>query len=115
MSGRSNHDRDQPAGTDVLSAQLLDESVWVEADELCARLRIERQWIVELVELGALEPRDAEVPERWAFALSDVPRVGTMARLVRDLGVNLPGAALIVELLEERRQLLAQLGRGWRY
>jgi chaperone modulatory protein CbpM len=110
----SRNDR-EPAGTaEVLHAQLLDDSVWVEVDEFCTRLRIERQWIVELVELGALEPREAEVPERWAFALSDVPRVRTMARLVRDLGVNLSGAALIVELLEERRQLLAQLGRGWR-
>jgi hypothetical protein len=32
-----------------------------------------------------------------------------MARLVEDLGVNLPGAAIILELLEERRRLEAQI------
>jgi hypothetical protein len=31
---------------------------------------------------------------------------------VADLGVNLPGAAIILELVEERRRLLAQL-RQW--
>jgi hypothetical protein len=34
-----------------------------------------------------------------------------MTRLVTDLGVNLAGAAIIVELVEERRRLLAQLTR----
>ena len=34
-----------------------------------------------------------------------------MTRLVTDLGVNLTGAAIIVELVEERRRLLAQLRR----
>ena len=34
-----------------------------------------------------------------------------MTRLVTDLGVNLTGAAIILELVEERRRLLAQLRR----
>ena len=34
-----------------------------------------------------------------------------MTRLVTDLGVNFTGAAIIVELVEERRKLLAQLRR----
>jgi hypothetical protein len=36
-----------------------------------------------------------------------------MTRLVTDLGVNLIGAAIIIDLVEERRRLLSQLqGRG---
>jgi hypothetical protein len=41
-----------------------------------------------------------------------VPRLRAVSRLVADLGVNLPGAAIILELVEERRRLLAQL-RQW--
>jgi chaperone modulatory protein CbpM len=88
----------------VLHAQLIDETVAIQVDDFCTRLRIEREWIVELVELGAIEPRGGDAPESWCFALSDVPRVRAMARLVQDLGVNLAGAALIVEMVERRRK-----------
>ncbi|HET7203357.1 MAG TPA: chaperone modulator CbpM [Steroidobacteraceae bacterium] len=99
-------------GERIFEARVVDETTSLHVDELCARLRIERQWIVELVELGALEPRGGSEPSAWAFPLADVPRLRTMARLVEDLGVNLPGAAIILDLVEERRRLLAQL-RQW--
>ena len=98
-------------GERIFEARVLDETAALHVDEFCTRVCVERQWIVELVELGALEPRVGSDPTAWAFAAADVPRVRTITRLVDDLGVNLPGAALIVELLEERRQLLAKLSR----
>jgi chaperone modulatory protein CbpM len=96
----------------IFEARVVDDATSVHVDELCARLRIERQWIVELVELGALEPRGGTEPSAWAFPLADLPRLRAVSRLVADLGVNLPGAAIILELVEERRRLLAQL-RQW--
>jgi chaperone modulatory protein CbpM len=97
---------------DVLLAQFLDDD-WLHIDEICARLRVEPQWIVEMVELGALDPRGGLDPAAWVFPRSELPRVLAMTRLVTDLGVNLSGAAIIVELVEERRRLLSQLhGRG---
>jgi chaperone modulatory protein CbpM len=96
-------------GDRILQAQLLDETTWVRVEELCARVHVERQWIVELVEIGALEPRAGDAPDAWAFAIADVLRVSAMRRLVDELGVNLPGAAIILELVEERRRLLSQL------
>ena len=96
-------------GDRILQAHVLDETTWVRVDELCSRVHVERQWIVELVEIGALEPRDGDEPEAWAFPITDVPRVSAMRRLVDELGVNLPGAAIILELVEERRRLLSQL------
>jgi chaperone modulatory protein CbpM len=104
----TNGDQQQPR---IFEARVLDDTVTVHVDEFCARLHVERQWIVELVEIGALEPRGGGAePSAWAFTIADVPRVRAMTRLVRDLGVNLSGAALIVELVEERRRLLAKLG-----
>ncbi|HEX9207346.1 MAG TPA: chaperone modulator CbpM [Steroidobacteraceae bacterium] len=96
-------------GDRILEAHVLDATTWLRVDELCARVHVERHWIVELVDLGALEPVGGNDPGDWTFALSDVPRVHAMTRLVEDLGVNLPGAAIILELAEERRRLLAQL------
>lgn len=96
---------------DVLRAQFLDEDDWLRIDEICTRLRVERQWIVEMVELGALDPHGGLDPSAWVFPRRELPRVLAMTRLVTDLGVNLTGAAIIVELVEERRRLLAQLRR----
>ena len=93
---------------DVLRAQFLDDD-WLCIDELCGRLCVEQQWIVDLVELGALDPCGGREPSDWAFPRRQLPRVLAMTRLVTDLGVNLAGAAIILDLVEERRRLLSQL------
>lgn len=95
----------------VLRAQVLDDDDWLRLDEICGRLQVEQQWIVEMVELGALDPSGGLEPSAWVFPRRQLPRVLAMTRLVTDLGVNLAGAAIIVDLVEERRRLLAQLRR----
>lgn len=103
-----NEDRDV-----VVRAQLLDDDDWLRIDELCMRLHVEQRWIEELVELGALEPRPGDAdPASWLLPRRELPRVRAMTRLVNDLGVNLVGAAIIVELVEERRRLRARFERG---
>jgi chaperone modulatory protein CbpM len=93
---------------ETLEGQMLDETVWFEFTEFCTTLHVERSWVVELVDSGLLEPRGTD-PQAWRFPASALARVRSTARLVNDLGVNLAGAAVILDLLEERRQLLARL------
>src|SRR5512141_446678 len=93
---------------DTVEGQMLDETVWIELTDFCTALHVERSWVVELVASGLLEPRGAD-PQGWRFPASALPRARSTARLVNDLGVNLAGAAVILDLLEERRQLLARL------
>jgi chaperone modulatory protein CbpM len=88
----------------VLAGEALDESAWITAEELCAWLRVELGWVASLVEAGVVEPRGAS-PEAWSFPARDLARVRTVARLVQDLDVNLAGAALILDLVDERRRL----------
>jgi len=92
----------------ILEGTPLDESTWVEVGDFCAWLHVERHWVASLVEAGVLEPRGA-APEFWSFPASDLARVRAAARLVRDLDVNLAGAAVILDLLEERRRLERRL------
>lgn len=92
----------------ILQGLPLDESAWIEVGDFCAWLRVERHWVASLVEAGVLEPRGA-APESWSFQASDLARVRAAARLVRDLDVNLSGAAVILDLLEERRRLERRL------
>jgi chaperone modulatory protein CbpM len=94
----------------ALRGEFLADDDWLRLDEICVRLSVERQWIIELVELGALDPcGDGNEPGAWLFSRRELPRVIAMTRLVSDLGVNLTGAAIIVELVEERRRLLERL------
>jgi chaperone modulatory protein CbpM len=67
------------------------------ADELAAAAGIGAARLQRLVEAGLLEP--AEPGSGW-FTGAAAQRLRRMLRLRRDLGVNLVGAAIIVDLLE---------------
>ncbi len=92
----------------ILEGQMLDETAWFDIGQLCTYLRVERHWIVELVDAGVIEPR-GPAPEAWSFPASALVRARATARLVNDLGVNLAGVALILDLIEERRRLERRL------
>lgn len=95
---------------DLLQAHLLDESDWIGASEVCRLCRIELTAVVELADLGVVSPRGYD-PEQWQFPATALQRLRTASRLMRDLGVNVSGAALAVELLEEQHDLERRLRR----
>jgi chaperone modulatory protein CbpM len=76
-----------------------------DSTEFIAIACIETGELTELVTIGVLEP---EGPP-WRFATRDLRRLQSAQRLVRDLGVNYAGAALILDLLDERADLTARV------
>lgn len=76
--------------------------------DLCRSCGVHADWIIELVDQGILEP---EGPEQtaWRFSGISITRVQKAWRLQRDLGVNLPGIALALDLIDERERLLQRL------
>jgi hypothetical protein len=77
-------------------------------EEVCRHCRVERAVIVDWVELGFVAPQGPEVAT-WRFASSALPRLSQAARLLRDLELSPLAAAMIHELLEERRRLEARV------
>jgi chaperone modulatory protein CbpM len=90
--------------TDPISAMLLDESVELSLEELCAACRLPEELVMEIVAEGIVEPLGAERAE-WRFSGAAVARIQRVIRLQHDFDVNLPGAALALELLEEIERL----------
>lgn len=90
--------------TDPISAVLLDDSVDVSLDELCSLCRVSEELVVEIVAEGIVEARGAE-PRQWRFSGVALARVQRVVRLQQDLGINLPGAALALDLLDELQRL----------
>lgn len=91
-----------------LKCQVVEEEVQMSLAELCRASSAERELVLQLVEHGVIEPM-GDVPQAWVFSGSSLQRTRTALRLLRDLELNLPGAALAVDLLEQIAQLQQQL------
>ncbi|HTX24812.1 MAG TPA: chaperone modulator CbpM [Steroidobacteraceae bacterium] len=85
-------------------ARLLGESDWIEVQALCRLCDLTLEAMTELADLGVVAPRGYS-PREWQLPATALPRLRTMGRLMRDLGVNASGAALAIELLETQRRL----------
>lgn len=94
----------------LLRGEVLEEEVELTFGELCRACQVPAERIFELVEEGVVEPLGRE-PSRWRFQGVSVRRVRCALRLERDLGVNVAGAALALDLIEELEAARARLRR----
>ncbi|SEA20187.1 chaperone modulator CbpM [Microbulbifer marinus] len=94
---------------DEITGAILDEESELSLSELCRACGMPAERIIALVEEGVIEPRGHRT--RWRFSGICVRRVRKVYTLERDLGVNLAGAALALDLLEEIERLQARLAR----
>ena len=90
------------------SVTILEEQVGLSLSEVSRACAVHAEMIVELDNEGVLAP-DGREPHRWRFTGVHVRRATVALRLQRDLGLNLAGAALALELLDEVETLRAQL------
>jgi chaperone modulatory protein CbpM len=80
--------------------------------ELCRSCAVHTDYIAELVQEGLISPATGSSPETWRFTSVHVRTTQVAWRLQRDLGVNLPGAALALQLMQELDTLRAQLAHS---
>jgi chaperone modulatory protein CbpM len=90
--------------TDPISAEPLDDSVEFSLTEVCAACRVSEELVIEIVAEGIVEPLGRDRAQ-WRFSGVALTRVQRVLRLQHDFGVNLAGAALALDLLEELERL----------
>jgi len=79
---------------------VLDETLSCSLRQCCALCQINAQMIHEMIDEGIISPA-GDNPQNWCFGAMEIRRIQITLRLQRDLRVNLPGAALALELLEK--------------
>ena len=92
----------------IISGVLMDETVEITLRELCYACSQSAEWVDELIAEGVLEPTRGNF-DRRRFSASNLERAQAAARLQRDLGVNIAGVALALDLLDEVKTLRARL------
>ena len=95
---------------EMREVRVLGDAEWIAAGDFCRLCRLDLQAVIELADLGLVSPRGYSPPQ-WQLPAAAVPRLALAGRLMRDLGVNLSGAVLAVELLEIQRDLERQIRR----
>jgi chaperone modulatory protein CbpM len=76
--------------------------------QLCRACDVHADWIINLVEESIIEPQGEDM-RLWRFSGASLVRARSALRLQRDLGVNLAGIALALDLMDELERLRAQM------
>lgn len=78
-------------------------------DEVCARLGIGRDLLEVCLRWNVIEPIQAEPEGDLLLTESGVERIQRALRLHHDLGINWPGVAVILDLLDRLAALEREL------
>ena len=87
---------------------ILEEQTQLTLADLCGACAVHAERIIQLVDFGVLEPQGRE-PARWIFVGTSLQRARSAIRLQKDLDIDIAGAALALELLDEIALLKARL------
>ena len=100
--------------SNALSGVIFEEATEITATELCGLCSVEPALVEQLVQEGVLDPVGSQ-PDELRFHYISVRRTRTVLRLQHDLGINLAGAALALELMDRieilRREFRASASR----
>lgn len=82
----------------------MNENVIYTMYAICNSYKLSQETIDEMVSWGIAEPT-GNIPEKWLFTQKDFDRIGRASRFSKDLNINIPGAALALELIEDIQKL----------
>lgn len=90
----------------ILSGAIVEDESSITLDTLCNCCSVSAEQIISMIEHGIIEPVEPRVTTSyWQFSGNCIIRIKTAIRLQHDLGVNLEGTALALELLDEIKTL----------
>jgi len=94
----------------IVTGILLDEQFELTLNDISQACSGSTEWVIELVAEGVLEPVGRD-QVRWRFPGTSLQRARAAMHLQTDLGINLAGVALALDMLDEIDALRARLRR----
>jgi len=94
---------------DIISGSILEDEPTIDLDELCQFCQVSAKVVIKFIEYGVINPSEGDSPEYWRFHQSVQIRTDKALRLKQDLGINVSGVALTLELLDEIAKLKSEL------
>ena len=101
--------------TQIVVGSILEEGPTLNLAELCQNCQTPAEFIISLVDQGVIVPLEGTSTRHWQFHQSAQIRTHKALRLRHDLGINLSGVALSLELLDEIDELKRELNELRRF
>ncbi|GGI88594.1 chaperone modulator CbpM [Legionella impletisoli] len=92
----------------IIAGILMDENSSITFVEVCEQYEIAEEELLELVEHGIVEIPSNNI-KRSTFDYYALARIQSALRIKYDLGINTPGVALALELLDQITELQDEL------
>ena len=88
----------------IIQSSIVEDEVHMSITELCHATNAETEHVIAWVYEGILTPR-GDSPDDWHFSGDSLQRAKKALTLSRDLEINTPGVAMILDLLDEISRL----------
>lgn len=92
----------------IIEAVVLDEHLSLSLIELSTACSAREEWILELVDEGIIDPLKQD-DLAYYFPATCLKQALAVKHLQQDLGINLAGAALVMELKQKIDQLRSHI------
>lgn len=92
----------------ILTGVLIEETTTYSFIEVCQKYQIPKELLIEMIEQGLFSNKTTQL-EQIALDQKELLRIESAFRLHQDLGINLPGVALALDLLEEIEKMRHEL------
>jgi chaperone modulatory protein CbpM len=93
----------------ILTGYILEESPKLSLVELCEHCHTQEEAMIKLIDHGIISPCKGKTVNQWRFESHSLMRANKALRLQQDLGINLAGIALALELMDEIETLRTAL------
>jgi chaperone modulatory protein CbpM len=92
----------------TIQGVVVEETSTITFVEVCNQFNVTEEFLKEIMEHGLFQSESAELLE-MSFDQKSISKIRSAQRLQEDLGVNIPGVVLVLELLEEMEALRKEL------
>lgn len=89
---------------ELIKSEIVENEIHFSISELCHATNVETELVVAWVYEGILNPL-GNSPDSWRFSGDSLQRTKKALRLSRDLEINTPGVAMVLDLLDDIARL----------